>query len=147
MTVYRNEAGQRLQMRRSDAKQDGLFPCRLAKSTHGQLLNRTQPPVGDTEAVSGSPRAEISLLNQGNPEPPEGRIPGNSGAMDPSTDDQKVELLAFQSAYITSHQVSRLLLGQVRMSAFNVQRDDFNFGEEHRIFGVTLRTESSPPVP
>ena len=55
-------------------------------------------PVGDTEAVSGSPRAEISLLNQGNPEPPEGRIPGNRGAMDTSTDDQKVELLAFQSA-------------------------------------------------
>lgn len=90
-------------MRRCDAEQDGLLPGRLSQSSDRKLLNRPQTAMRNPKAVSGGSRGEIPLLNQGNPEAPETRVPGNRSAMNATSHDEEVETLTLELTQITPH--------------------------------------------
>lgn len=95
-----------------------------------------------TQAVSSRARAEVPLLNQGNPEAAKTRVPCDRGAVNAASNDQEIKLFTLELGYITLHETRGTPLWQsAGLSAFNVESTLPDFGVMRRIFGVTLRTE------
>jgi hypothetical protein len=133
-----------LQVTRSDPEKDGLLPRRFSESSNRELLNSSQPAVGDPEAVARGPGTEVPLFHQGYPEVSQTRVPGDRGPVDSAADDQEIEMLALEPGHFTSH---RAMIAPVRVylrtNVFNVRPGANQFGELHRIFRVTLRTDGN----